>query len=89
MVHPIQEISQFAYMVALEVIHSLSLRQYLPDTCDGSPGTPVLHADLDFSWCLSSVLTQKVLIGVLEPLLPCTGFYSTRADTTCPEHPRQ
>ena len=43
--------------------HSCSLCQHLWDISDGSPETCVLYAGLDFSWCLSAVLTQKICIS--------------------------
>ena len=63
-----------------------SLHQHLSDICDGSPDTPFLHAGLDFSWCLSDVLTQKINNRswlVFPHFFTLHTFHSTRSDTIC------
>ncbi|XP_072049997.1 uncharacterized protein [Amphiura filiformis] len=57
-----------------------SLGRLLSDSYDGSPDVSVLHAAPDFVWFLSSVLTQKIYIGLARS--PHTSF----AVTGFPQH---
>ncbi len=56
-VWPNWQIKEMVFLECLQAYHTHSLlRRHLSDIRDGSPYMPILHAGLQFCWCLSSIL---------------------------------